>query len=246
MEWTLTLCGVWGSAARLGQRRPRVDVWTRDFFLELERRRRVPRARLEVRSSIASHILARCICGGWRLTRLVNIARSDTDSEFLASLDAPMFGSNPGALGASSESQQQQNTLASTLANASAAGPRGAGADSTSNLVINTNDTGLNESNEGAKDKAQAGKRSFGPSVPGSPVNKCVASFPPKSSLLAVSASVVRGLMRLRICTGPNASYSRRPTRRTVPGLIDSPKLFTRSSKRGCCGLTTTSPDIRG
>jgi hypothetical protein len=98
-------------------------------------------------------------------------------SEFLASLDAPLFTTTtsattaePHSMGMTSQSHSSNNNL----------------------LVINTNDTGLSVSPrtrttalDGGGGNAAAGGagtnnvKSSGPSVPGSPVNKCVRLFAP-------------------------------------------------------------------
>lgn len=97
-----------------------------------------------------------------------------TCSEFLASLDAPLFTtttsattSEPHSMGMTSQSHSSNNNL----------------------LVINTNDTGLSVSPrtrttalDGGGNAAAGGAgannvKSSGPSVPGSPVNKCVRLF---------------------------------------------------------------------
>lgn len=120
-------------------------------------------------------------------------------------------------------------------------------------LPINT-DTGLTvppEHAAGLADPKDTGK-STGPSVPGSPINKCVARSPSssprpsRSSRLAVRDDELTPSRHLLSSAGPSASSSPPPTRRTAPARTGSRASFTPSSRRASCGRTTTSQATRG
>ncbi|GAA5976929.1 hypothetical protein JCM10908_005683 [Rhodotorula pacifica] len=99
-------------------------------------------------------------------------------SEFLASLDAPLFTTTAAAATTTSSADPSPNLIITSHLHANS------NSNNSNNLVINTNDTGLSVVSPGARNAELPGggggaagggganNKSLGPSVPGSPVNK--------------------------------------------------------------------------